>query len=202
MSPRPTSPLSSGPAGRVSRLPEAGTLGMYLLVGSLGMFFTAGVVGYLVMRSAHQPWPPPGFPVLPRSLWLSVLLIVTSSLTMRRAVAAVRRGDRVALHRAMVLTLALGLAFLASQIYAWVQIAQQLGGPMDSLGQYVKLFYVLSGLHALHVVGGLGPMVAVTRRARECVYGRDNSSGVRYMAIYWHFLDVVWCVLFIVVYLL
>ena len=79
-----------------SPLQDAGTMGMYLLVAALGMLFAASVVGYLVIRSAHQPWPPPGFPVLPQSLWLSTLCILLCSVTIRRALglsAVAKRGQ-------------------------------------------------------------------------------------------------------------
>ena len=69
-----------------SPLQDAGAMGMYLLVAALGMLFAGSVVGYLTIRSAHQPWPPPGFPVLPRSLWLSTLCILLCSVTIQRAV--------------------------------------------------------------------------------------------------------------------
>ena len=200
-------------------------MGMYLLVAALGMLFAASVVGYLVIRSAHQPWPPPGFPVLPQSLWLSTLCILLCSVTMRRALGAVRRGEKGdrsllperpegccaqkapvpffarALCRNLAFTLALGVAFLALQTFAWWQVVRQIQQPSENLGPYLKLFYVLTGLHAAHVLGGLGTLAVVTRRAWAGRYSPSYYPGVRYSAIYWHFLDAVWCVLFVVVYL-
>jgi cytochrome c oxidase subunit III len=180
---------------------DAGTMGMYLFVAALGMLFAGSIVGYLAIRAAHQPWPPPGFPVLPRSLWLSTLCILLCSLTIHRALRAVRGGNLSALQRTLALTLLLGIAFLALQTFAWWQIVRQISQPSESVGPYLRLFYVLTGLHAAHVLAGLGTLAIVTRRAFSGRYSPDRYAGIRYSAIYWHFLDAVWCVLFVVVYL-
>jgi cytochrome c oxidase subunit III len=183
-------------------LEAIGAMGMYMLVIALGMLFAASIVGYLVIRSLHQPWPPPGFPVLPRTLWLSTLVILLASATIHKALSAVRRGELPATSRNLVLTLLLGLAFLGLQAWAWYQIVVQIQIPAEQSGPYLKLFYVLTGLHAVHVVGGLIALLVVARRALAGRYSVAYHPGVRYSAIYWHFLDAVWCVLFIVVYLL
>ena len=118
-------------------------MGMYLLVAALGMLFAASVVGYLVIRSAHQPWPPPGFPVLPRSLWLSTLCILLCSVTIQRACgpsAAAKKGSGPFAGTArgccaqigpvpffaLAITLALGVAFLGLQTFAWWQVVRQI----------------------------------------------------------------------------
>jgi cytochrome c oxidase subunit III len=181
------------------RLTGAAAAGMYLLVLALSMFFAASIVAYLVIRAMHQPWPPPGFPALPRSLWLSTLGIVLSSFTIQGALRAARRNDQRRLCRDLAATLVLGFAFLVLQAFAWIQVFLQIAQPE---GPYVKLFYVLTGLHAVHVIGGLGPLVAVTHRAFAGRYSTSVHPGVSYSTIYWHFLDAIWCSLFVVIYLL
>ena len=183
-------------------VPGAGLFGTYLLVVSLAMLFAASMVGYLVIRGTHLPWPPPGFPVLPRSLWLSTLVIVLSSVAIQRALGAVRQGNHAGVTRWLASTFVLGLLFLGLQTAAWWQIVAQIASPSQNAGPYLKLFYVLTGLHAAHVVGGLIPLGIVTRRAAAGRYGPNDHSGVRCSAVYWHFLDAVWCALFVVVYLL
>jgi cytochrome c oxidase subunit III len=179
-----------------------GAMGMHMLIIALGMLFAASIVGYLVIRSLHQPWPPPGFPALPRSLWISTLVILLASVTIQKALSAVRRGKLGASSRNLVGTLLLGIAFLALQAWAWYQIVQQIQIPAEQSGPYLKLFYVLTGLHAVHVLGGLATLAVVAGRSLAGRYSAVYHPGVRYSAIYWHFLDAVWCVLFIVVYLL
>lgn len=178
---------------------DAGTMGMYLLVVALGMLFAASALVYLLVRHAHQPWPPPDMPTLPRSLWLSTLVILMASGTIQGSLNSARRREASAMKRGLMFTLALGMAFLGLQTYAWFKIYEQLTA---APGMYLKLFYVLTGLHAAHVLGGLGPLVVVTRHALSGSYRHGDYAPVRYSAIYWHFLDAVWCVLFIVIYLL
>ncbi len=201
MTDRPASRDASGPAGSPPQL-DAGALGMAVFIVALSMFFAASIVVYLVMRQIHQPWPPRGFPALPATLWLSTLDIVFSSITMQGAVLAARRGDKVGLRRNLVATLLLGLGFLGLQTYAWYKIWTQVAGDAERSSTYLKMFYVMTGLHAVHVVGGLVPLVMVAVAAYQGVYGRKKSAAVRYTAIYWHFLTAVWCAVFTIVYLL
>jgi cytochrome c oxidase subunit 3 len=192
---------ASPAAGTASSRPpssgvDAGTFGMYLLLAALGMLFAASLVGYWVIRSQHQPWPPPGFPRLPGSLWISTLVILLASVTIQRAVSAARLGAVAMLRSQLLMTLLLGLVFIGLQTWAWFQVWQQLRAAATAAGPYQKLFYVLTGLHAVHVLGGLAPLAVTVRRAFAGAYVPSNHPGVRYCAMYWHFLDGVWCVLF------
>jgi cytochrome c oxidase subunit III len=181
---------------------DVGTLGMIIFIVSLSMLFAASIFVYLLMRHMHQPWPPQGFPELPASLWLSTLDIVFTSVTIQGAVVAARREDQVGLRRNLLVTLLLGLGFLGLQSYAWYDIWRQVAAIPGLSGPYLKMFYALTGLHAAHVLGGIVPLAMVTVAAYQGMYGRKKNAVVRYTALYWHFLDVVWCVLFAVVYLL
>ena len=200
MSDRPLS-RDSGPAGSPPQF-EAGRLGMMVLIAALSMFFAAGIVIYLLMRHMHQPWPPRGFPALPESLWLSTLDIVVSRITIQGAVLAARRNDKPGLQRYLAATLALGLGFLGLQSYAWQKIWTQVAASAEGSSAYLKMFYAMTGLHAVHVLGGLVPLGVVTVAAFQGMYGRKRNAAVRYTAIYWHFLAAVWCAVFTVVYLL
>jgi cytochrome c oxidase subunit 3 len=94
----------------------------------------------------------------------------------------------------MLATLALAIAFLVAQGFAWRELLQQQLTVSDSL--YGWTFYVLTGLHALHVLGGLPPMVITTVRAARAAYTPEDHRGIAYCAMYWHFLDGVWLVLY------
>jgi cytochrome c oxidase subunit 3 len=197
--------VSDRPEGRGSSPVQldAGALGMIVFIVALSMFFAASIAIYLLMRQMHQPWPPKGFPALPASLWLSTLDIVFSSITIQGAVLAARRDDQIGLRRKLVATLLLGLGFLALQAYAWYMIWKQVVVVAADLSStYLKMFYAITGLHAVHVLGGLVPLVMVTVAAYQGMYGRKKHAAVRYMALYWHFLDAVWCAVFVVVYLM
>jgi cytochrome c oxidase subunit III len=202
VSDRPGDFDASGAGGAGPQPIEAGGLAMGVFIASLSMLFAATIAIYLLMRRMHRPWPPAGFPALPASLWLSTLDIVFSSIAMQAAAVAVRRGDQVGLRRNLVATLVLGFGFLALQSYAWVEIWRQVAAVAGLSSAYLKMFYALTGLHAVHVIGGLVPLVMVTVAAYQGLYGRKKNAAVRYTAFYWHFLDAVWCVLFAVVYLM
>jgi len=171
-----------------------GRLGMKILVLALSMLFAASIMGYMVIRLRATVWPPPGVPRLPGTLWISTLIIAISSFTMKGVVRAARADRQRALRVGMLLTTLLGVAFLVSQTLNWFSLVAANLTARTNL--YGFTFYMLTGLHAAHVVGGVIPLGVVTVRAFR---GRSSSvlrPGVEYCAIYWHFLAVVWVVLF------
>jgi cytochrome c oxidase subunit III len=177
-----------------------GRQGMKLLIAALSMLFGASTVGYLVIRAEAPRWPPPGVPKLPEGLWISTLLLLVSSATIAWAGAAIRRDNQRGLRVAMLVTTLLGLAFLASQTLNWFALVAESFTAHVNL--YGFLFYVLTGLHAAHVVGGLIPLSTVTARAWRGRYTSSRHAGIVYCSMYWHFLDIVWLVLFTVLVLL
>jgi cytochrome c oxidase subunit 3 len=182
---------------------SAGDLGMVIFIAALSVFFLAGIAIYLLMRHMHHPWPPADFPALPSSLWLSTLDILFTSITVQGAVLAARRGDALGLRRNLLATLFLALGFLGLQSYAWWKVWPHVALFAGQAGSsYLTMFYFVTGLHAAHVLGGLVPLAIVTVRAYRGLYGRRNTAAVRHTALYWHFLDVVWCAIFVVVYLM
>lgn len=180
-------------------LPGAGRLGMILLLASLGMLFAASLAGYLVVRLESEAWPPAGMPPLPKVLWLSTGLLLLSSLTVHLARRASRDGRRGALQGWLLATALLALLFLAFQGLGWYRLAAAQAPPGANLWAFT--FYMLTGLHALHVIGGLLPLGIVTGLSLAGVSGPARAGGVASLALYWHFLDVVWLILFAVLYL-
>lgn len=186
---------SASPPRKSAAGSGAGMLGLRLFLASLSAVFAATLVAYLVVRARAEVWPPPGVPQLPRTLWVSTVLLVASSATITWAQRGARRGNGTALRRGLALTTLLGLAFLASQTRNWfVLVAANLTMRTNLYG---FTFYLLTGLHALHVLGGLGPLAGLTVQAWRGP-GSDLARRVVYLAAYWHFLDAVWLVLFAV----
>lgn len=176
--------------------PPAGMLGMRLFIASLAMVFAATLVGYLVVRGRAESWPPPGVPLLPGTLWISTVILAASSVTTAWARRGLWRGDQRALRTGLALTVVLGVAFLVSQTLNWFALVAARLTMRTNL--YGFTFYLLTGLHALHVLGGLGPLAVVTRNAWAGKYTVEAHAGVAYVSAYWHFLDAVWLVMFAV----
>jgi cytochrome c oxidase subunit 3 len=191
-----SAPRTSPFDDRRSRL-AAGEQGMRLFLLSLGILFGSSLVGYVSIRLLVIG-EPPELPPLPWGLWLSTLLLLASSAVLHAAVLAARRGDRGVLRVGLGATTLLGFAFLGVQTACWIAWI----GPMrESLGQAERMFlltgfYVLTGMHALHVAGGLVPLTVITARAWAGRDAPEHHPGVIYTAMYWHFLGGVWVVTF------
>ena len=175
----------------------AGVFGMWLFIVTLAVLFLATILGYLVVRlnpDPAEPFIPDDAPPLPRLLLLSTGVLVASSATMHATVRAIRAARRARASAMAGWTLALALLFLGLQGWAWVDLWRANLRIQDSL--YAWTFYVLTGLHAAHVIGGLIPLTLVWRRARATGYTPEHPEGAVYCAMYWHFLDAVWIVLY------
>jgi heme/copper-type cytochrome/quinol oxidase subunit 3 len=180
------------PSARLS----AGRFGMLIFIVSLAMIFAASILAVMVVRFDDDGvWPPAEMPVLPVILLWSTIVLLVSSATQILASRAANRGDGRGLRRWMIVTLALAIAFLGMQAWAWSDLLDR--GLDFSQHLYAWTFYFLTGLHAVHVIGGVIPMCFVTARAVRLGYTREDHRGVAYMAMYWHFLDVAWITLYL-----
>lgn len=184
-------------------LPDVRMFGLKLFLASLTVLFAASLVAYALIRtSARQRGLALGELHMPGTLWLSTGIIIASSVTIHLALQAVRAGRQSPFRRAIVITAILGLAFLlvqAPSLYAILQSHQTFRHQNVFL---YGLILMLIALHALHVVGGLVPLSVVTARAVNGGYHAGRYEGVRHIAVYWHFLDVVWLVMFGMLYMI
>ena len=184
-------------SAREGTIPGAGILGMRIFLAALGMLFAASIVGYLFVRVRAQAWPPPGMPRLPHGLWLATAVIVACSAAVAQARRAIRLGETTRATRWLQATLALGAVFLVVQgVNWWGLVTARMTATTKNL--YAFTFYMLTGLHAAHVLGGMALLIVVEARARRGRYGSGHHDGITYAAMYWHFLDAVWLVLFAV----
>ena len=177
---------------RGSEVPGAGTMGITLFLMSLSMLFIGSLVAVVWVRASADRWPPPDAPALPHMLWLSTALLLGCSLAIHSALAAIRRGDEQALRRRLIWTAGLATLFLASQAVGWFQFYDV---AVFESHLYGFSFYVLTGLHAAHVIGGIVALAVVLVMTYRGSYSRAHHTGIRNTAIYWHFLDGVWLVL-------
>lgn len=178
--------------------PYTGTVGTFFTVVSLGMLFAGSIIAYVVTRSRQGGWPPPDAPDLPLGLWLSTAVMVVLSLVIHAAMRAARQNDQPVVKASVVAWALLAVVFLVVQIINWVNLIQL--GLTPKSGFYGLMFFLLTALHAVHVVGGLIPLAFVFRHAMAGRYTPHESDGLRNCAIYWHFLDGVWIVMFLVVF--
>ncbi|HMQ17036.1 MAG TPA: heme-copper oxidase subunit III [Phycisphaerae bacterium] len=179
-----------GPERRGGAVPP--TLAMWAFLASLAVFFVAAFVLFLYYRIRGGPgWPRPGAVELPRvGLLISTAVLLASSASLHWAQRSIRGGRQRGLRTGLLLTMALGVVFLACQGLNWAVLsARGLGGDANML---VALFYALTILHFVHVLGGLAPLAFVTARSFGGRYSAERHTGVRLCSMYWHFLDGVW----------
>jgi cytochrome c oxidase subunit 3 len=173
-------------------------LGVRLGILSEVMLFGALFAAYFVIRSESGGWPPNGQErpelLLPG---LNTLLLLSSSVTMQWAVRAVGRGEVAIMRRALRVTLLLGSIFILVQGYEFATN----GFGLDD-GVFGSTFYTLTGFHGAHVLAGLGFMAIVATRARHGLISAEHHTAVEAASYYWHFVDVVWVVLFSTLYVL
>jgi cytochrome c oxidase subunit 3 len=172
-------------------------LGMVLFVASEAMFFAAFFGAYFTIRANSTIWPPKGIHLKIDIASILTVILVTSSVVLQFGIRAIRTSDP---RRAMTwlgVTIALGVAFLALQLYDYSELGF---GIKD--GTFGTLFYVMTGLHMAHVFGGVVFLSLVLWQGLSGLLSRTRYEPLEAGAIYWHFVDVVWLCLFTVFYLL
>jgi cytochrome c oxidase subunit 3 len=185
------------PAHRSSRV-DPQTLGMLLFIISEIMIFGAFFTAYFFIRVAQgDPWPAPGTELPVWVAGVNTLILVSSSFTLHWAESAVKRGNRFAFRAGMLTTFLLGCTFLFIQINEYANIGF---APQDAAQQTV--FYSLTGLHGAHVTIGLLLLLFVTVRAFRGHFSPESHRGVEVPGIYWHFVDIMWIVVYTTVYIL
>jgi cytochrome c oxidase subunit 3 len=185
------------PANRSSRV-EPATLGMLLFIISEVMIFGAFFTAYFFIRVvSHDPWPAAGTHLPESVAGINTLILLSSSLTIHWALVSIKSGNRFGLRAGMLSTFLLGLTFLSVQINEYVHIGF---APHDSA--QASVFYALTGLHGAHVFIGLVMLLVVTIRAFRGHYTAESHQGMEVPGIYWHFVDIMWVVVYTTVYVL
>ena len=185
------------PANKSSRV-DPRLLGMLLFIISEVMVFGAFFTAYFFIRVAEgNPWPGPGtkLPVIPTLI--NTLILVSSSFTMHWAQTAIQKGNRFALKAGIFTTFLLGCTFLFIQINEYANVGF---APQDGAQQ--TIFYSLTGLHGAHVFIGLCLLLSVTIRSFRGHYSAEQHRGVEVPGIYWHFVDIMWLIVYTTVYVL
>jgi cytochrome c oxidase subunit III len=198
----PQSPLSrivTTPGAPGASGVSAKQLAMIVLFGTLSMLFGASVVGYLITRSQNDVWKTASMPGLPVGLVASTILLAALSGAMHVALRAVRQNRFERLQRALTVALLLGLAFVVGQAENWRSMYAA-AIATDARTLYAFTFYMLTGLHAVHVIGGFVPLLVVLGKAKRREYSSSNHEGVKLCLQYWDYLGVIWSILLGVLY--
>ncbi|HEX8560920.1 MAG TPA: cytochrome c oxidase subunit 3 [Pyrinomonadaceae bacterium] len=178
--------------------PERYRLGVLVGIASILMMFTALASAYVVRSGMATSVDWRGGQI-PSFAYVSTALIVLSSLTFTRAKAALRHSEGAGYRLWLLVTLLLGLGFLAAQLLAWRQLVRE--GVYLASNPHSSFFYVLTGLHALHLLGGilaLGALYLFDRRAGAALEAEVKRRALTdVVGIYWHFMDVLWVFLFL-----
>jgi cytochrome c oxidase subunit 3 len=187
------------PAANVSSRVDARVLGMLMFIGSEIMLFGSFFTAYFFVRVVNDPpaWPPEGFHLPVFVAGVNTAILVTSSFTMHWALTSIKRGNHNGLKAGLVLTFLMGFTFLATQITEYARIGF---APRDNA--FTTIFFSLTGLHGAHVFVGLTLLLFATIRAFRGHFTPEHHHGVEIPGIYWHFVDVMWIVVYTTVYIL
>jgi len=175
-------------------------LGIWALLGSEAVFFSSLIVTYLVMRGRSVTGPTPREALNVPLTAVNTFVLICSSLTMVTALAAIQRGDTRGLRRWLIATALLGVAFLSGQATEFTLLASQ--GLSLSRNLFGATFFTLTGFHGAHVLAGVIWIGFVLARAFRGGVTQENHMAVELVGLYWHFVDLVWIIIFTVVYLI
>jgi cytochrome c oxidase subunit III len=178
--------------------PDFRTFGLFTFLLSESLMFGALFVVYLSYRSGAAQWPPEGTEVELLLPAINTVLLVSSSFVIHLGDNAVKRNDIPGLQKWYGLTALMGIIFLVGQVYEYSTLGYGL-----STNLFSNCFYIMTGFHGLHVLLGVLMILGVVWRSRKPGHYSDHKhTGVEMAEIYWHFVDIIWIVLFGLIYIL
>jgi heme/copper-type cytochrome/quinol oxidase subunit 3 len=179
----------------------SGKLGMWVFLASEVMLFGGFISSYVILRTGSTNFVVPAKEMLGVPLaMINTFVLITSSVTMVLALDAIQKGNVKGLIRNLILTLILAACFLGIKSYEYPHKWHE--GITLSSGLFGSFYYTLTGLHMLHVIGGMGFIAYILRCALAGRYTPESHARVEYAGLYWHFVDLVWVILFPIFYLL
>jgi heme/copper-type cytochrome/quinol oxidase subunit 3 len=181
--------------------PESwGKLGMWVFLAADAMSFGGLLAGYGALRYGDPNWPLPSDILGIQLTAFMTFLLICSSVTMVEALASIRKGDQSGLIKFLALTILGGTIFLGLQAYEWTHLIQH--GQSISKDNFGATFFILTGFHGMHVFSGVVYLSCILVAALRGSYDAHNNNPVEIVALYWHFVDLIWILVFTFVYLL
>ena len=179
-----------------------GKLGMWLFLAGDAMSFGCLIVGYGILRHASNKWPVPAQVLGINLTAFMTFLLIVSSVWMVLSLAAIQDGDKARFKKFLGLTILGGAMFLGCQAYEWTHLLEHRLPELNiffSTDLFATTFFILTGFHGLHVTGGVIYNTCVLLAVNR---GRYGAKHVEIAGLYWHFVDLVWILIFTFVYLL
>jgi heme/copper-type cytochrome/quinol oxidase subunit 3 len=186
-------------------------LAVWLFLGSEILFFSALIFTYIVLRVSSPNWPSHEqvSHVLNVPLTgINTFILIVSSVSVVLALDAIQRGNQRRLVLWLAATLALGVTFLSIQAYEYMELINHEGltiskTPIEGTDPaFGMAFFTMTGFHGMHVLGGVLTLLIVLFKATRGLYTREHHLGIELFGLYWHFVDVVWIILFTIAYLI
>jgi cytochrome c oxidase subunit III len=197
--PPPTRGFGGGDDGKPGRKgntsPARYYTGIGLAIVSILMFFMALASAFLIRKGASGDWLPVRIPLL---MWLDTLLLLASSGTIELARQRLSENDLRGFKNFWLVTTVLGVLFLVGQVFAWRQLVAQ--GIYLASNPASSFFYIFTGAHAVHVLGGVGALLYVAWRNFDQTKV-TRAVGAAVVSYYWHFMDALWLFLLALLYL-
>ncbi len=178
----------------------ANVLGMLVFIASEAVLFLTLIVTFAVVRAGYPEWPPSDQPRLPVMVsFFNTLVLLGSGAAMFGAWQSIRRGRILSSRRLLTSATLLGILFLVVQGVEWIRLIDF--GLTVTQNIYGAVFYVMIGMHALHVFIAVIGLLYVSRRFGRGAYSREEHDGLTMGGMFWGFVVLVWPVLFVFVYL-
>ena len=179
---------------------DRGKFAIWLFLATEVMFFTGLIGTYLVIRMGSPEWPNPKHLFAVDITAANTFLLITSSWMMVRALDAIQKGDKAGLTRWLGATILGGSIFVSVQVYEYIQLLDH--GYLPNRDLFWSTFYAMTGFHGIHVCVGVIWLFCVWIGAVRGTYTPQNYVRVELAGLYWHFVDLVWVLLFTIVYLM
>ncbi|MFT5290584.1 MAG: cytochrome c oxidase subunit 3 [Planctomycetota bacterium] len=178
---------------------ERGKFAIWLFLATEVMFFTGLIGAYIVLRSASNSWPDPAERLAVNLTAFNTFVLITSSWMMVKALFAAEKGDKGGLLMWLGFTILGGIFFVAIQMYEYAVLIQE--GALPGTDIFWGTFYLTTGFHGFHVIVGVIWLICAWVGAFRGKYAPQNFLGLELAGLYWHFVDLVWVLLFTIIYL-
>jgi cytochrome c oxidase subunit 3 len=180
--------------------PGWGKLMMWVFLCSDAMSFAGLLAAYAAVRMGDAGWPVPADHLDVPLTALNTFILICSSVTMVKSLSAIRRGDRPRFLAWLLGTIAGGATFLGIQAWEWTHLIVH--GLTVQTSLFGATFFILTGFHGMHVLSGVIYLLCLFVKGARGGYTRDHNSPVEIAGLYWHFVDLIWILVFTFVYLI